>query len=298
MKTRISVLLLLSVMFATCNPNYDMIGMIDGTSPEIAQRFADSRHYSDSAGVVHMQMPADYRIFVCTDSHIDTTHYGLEKFIRAYKADTNPHLCLFLGDLINAQAHFDHADSILHLDGVMTNRTDTVFLTCGNHDIYFNQWHVWQQYYGSSTYWFDTYTGTDYQTSKLLDLFICIDTAEGTLGTDQMKWLKDLLNAKKEAGYRYIIVFTHTHLFKQDNSQGHTSNLSIEETYELTSLLTDAGVDYYLCGHDHSREVTGYGNVKYITVDSSTDAEPNPFYMVMEMGQHVNYEFISLLPRP
>ncbi len=298
MKTRISVLLLLSVMFATCNPNYDMIGMIDGTSPEIAQRFADSRHYSDSVGVVHMQMPADYRIFVCTDSHIDTTHYGLEKFIRAYKADTNPHLCLFLGDLINAQAHFDHADSILHLDGVMTNRTDTVFLTCGNHDIYFNQWHVWQQYYGSSTYWFDTYTGTDYQTSKLLDLFICIDTAEGTLGTDQMKWLKDLLNAKKEAGYRYIIVFTHTHLFKQDNSQGHTSNLSIEETYELTSLLTDAGVDYYLCGHDHSREVTGYGNVKYITVDSSTDAEPNPFYMVMEMGQHVNYEFISLLPRP
>lgn len=291
-------MLLLSVMFATCNPNYDMIGMIDGTSPEIAQRFADSRHYSDSAGVVHMQMPADYRIFVCTDSHIDTTHYGLEKFIRAYKADTNPHLCLFLGDLINAQAHFDHADSILHLDGVMTNRTDTVFLTCGNHDIYFNQWHVWQQYYGSSTYWFDTYTGTDYQTSKLLDLFICIDTAEGTLGTDQMKWLKDLLNAKKEAGYRYIIVFTHTHLFKQDNSQGHTSNLSIEETYELTSLLTDAGVDYYLCGHDHSREVTGYGNVKYITVDSSTDAEPNPFYMVMEMGQHVNYEFISLLPRP
>ena len=291
-------MLLLSVMFATCNPNYDMIGMIDGTSPEIAQRFADSRHYSDSAGVVHMQMPADYRIFVCTDSHIDTTHYGLEKFIRAYKADTNPHLCLFLGDLINAQAHFDHADSILHLDGVMTNRTDTVFLTCGNHDIYFNQWHVWHQYYGSSTYWFDTYTGTDYETSKLLDLFICIDTAEGTLGTDQMKWLKDLLNAKKEAGYRYIIVFTHTHLFKQDNSQGHTSNLSIEETYELTSLLTDAGVDYYLCGHDHSREVTGYGNVKYITVDSSTDAEPNPFYMVMEMGQHVNYEFISLLPRP
>ena len=66
----------------------------------------------------------------------------------------------------------------------------------------------------------------------------------------------------------------------------------------MTSLLTDAGVDYYLCGHDHSREVTGYGNVKYITVDSSTDAEPNPFYMVMEMGQHVNYEFISLLPRP
>jgi len=291
MKTRLIVLAMLSGLLAACNPNYDMIGMIDGTSPEIASRFADSRHYSDSVGVVHMQMPENYRIFVCTDSHIDTTHYGLEKFIHLYKADTNPHMCLYLGDLINAKGHFAHADSILHLDGVMNNRTDTIFLTCGNHDIYFNQWHIWQQYYGSSTYWFDTRNG-----SQLLELFICLDTSEGTLGTDQMKWLKDLLKAKKDAGYRRIIVFTHTHLFKQDNSQGHTSNLSLEETYELTGLLTEAGVEYYLCGHDHSREVTGYGNVKYITVDSSTDAEPNPFYMIMEVGKYVNYEFISLLP--
>lgn len=287
---------LLSFACAACNPNYDMVGMINGTSPEIAERFAQSRHYSDSVGVVHMNMPADYRIFVCTDSHIDSTHYGLEKFIHLYKADTNPHMCLYLGDLINAQGNFPHADSILHLDGVMTNRKDTIFMTCGNHDIYFNQWHVWQQLYGSSTYWFDTYTGTDYKTGKLQDLYICLDTSEGTLGTDQMKWLKELLNAKKKAGYRHIFVFTHTHLFKQDNSQGHTSNLSLEETYELTHALTEAGVAYYLCGHDHSREVTDYGNVRYITVDSSTDAEPDPYYMVMEVGEQVTYQFISLLP--
>lgn len=287
---------LLSFVCVACNPNYDMVGMIDGTSPEIAARFADSRHYSDSVGVVHMPMPANYRLFVCTDSHIDSTHYGLEKFIHLYKADTNPHMCLYLGDLINAQGNFPHADSILHLDGVMTNRADTVFMTCGNHDIYFNQWHVWQQLYGSSTYWFDTYSGADYKTGKLQDLYICLDTSEGTLGTDQMKWLKDLLNAKKKAGYRHIFVFTHTHLFKQDNSQGHTSNLSLEETYELTHVLTEAGVAYYLCGHDHSREVTDYGNVRYITVDSSTDAEPDPYYMVMEVGEQVTYQFISLLP--
>lgn len=287
-------MLLLSVLFATCNPNYDMIGMFNGTSPEIADRFQESLRYNASVPVVHMQMPEEYRLFICTDSHIDSTHYALERFIRAYKADTNPHMCLYLGDLINAQAHFDHADSILHLDGVMTSRNDTVFMTCGNHDIYFNQWHIWQQLYGSSTYWFDTYTGTEYKKENLLDLYICMDTAEGTLGTDQMKWLRKLLNEMKDKGYRHIIVFTHTHLFKQDNSQGHTSNLSMEETYELTHLLTDAGVSCYLCGHDHSREVTGYGNVRYITVDSSTDAEPYPFYMVMEVGENMTYEFFRL----
>ena len=281
--------MLLSGLLAACNPNYDMIGMFDGTSPEIAQRFADSRRYSDSVGVVHMQIPNDYRLFVCTDSHIDTTHVGLEKFIHTYKADTNPHMALHLGDLINAQGHFAHADSILHLDGVMSSRTDTIFLTCGNHDIYFNQWHIWQQYYGSSSYWFDTRNG-----SKLLELFICLDSSEGTLGTAQMKWLRTLLQEKKDAGYRRIIVFTHTHLFKQDNSQGHTSNLSLEETYELTGLLSDAGVEYYLCGHDHSREVTGFGGVNYITVDGCADEEPNPYYMVMEVGEDVNYKYVSL----
>ena len=64
----------------------------------------------------------------------------------------------------------------------------------------------------------------------------------------------------------------------------------------MTSVLTQAGVDFYICGHDHSREVTDYGKVRYITVDSSTDAEPEPYYMVMEVGKQVNYQFISLLP--
>ena len=285
-------ILILACACVACNPNYDMVGMFNGTSPEIAQRFKESRHYSDSVGVVHLQMPANYRIFVCTDSHIDSTHYGLEKFIRLYKADTVPHLCLYLGDLINAQGYFAHADSILHLDGVMSDSKDTVFLTCGNHDIYFNQWHITQKYYGSSTYWFDTRNG-----NELLDLFICLDTSEGTLGTAQMQWLKDLLADKKDAGYRRKIVFTHTHLFKQDNSQGHTSNLSLEETYELTNVLTEGGVELYLCGHDHSREITDYGRVRYITVDSSTDAEPSPYYMVLEVGKEVYYKFFSLLPR-
>lgn len=288
--------MLLSALLAACNPNYDMIGMIDGTSPEIAQRFVDSRHYSDSVGVVHMPMPEDYRLFVCTDSHIDTTHKGLEKFIRTYAADTFPHIALHLGDLINGQGHFAHADSILHLDGVMSSRTDTIFLTCGNHDIYFNQWHIWQQYYGSSVYWFDTYkAGTSYAKENLLDLYICLDTSEGTLGTAQMKWLRTLLQEKKDAGYRRIIVFTHTHLFKQDNSQGHTSNMALEETYELVGLLSEFGVEYYLCGHDHSREVSPFGS-KYIIVDGCADEEPNPFYMVMEVGEDVNYKYVSLLP--
>jgi hypothetical protein len=296
-KTLYKGLLLGLLLLAACNPNYDMRGMFDGSSPEIAERFADSRRYSDSVGVVHLQMPEDYRLFLCGDSHIDSTHYGLEKFIRSYKADKHPHLAIYMGDLINARHFFAHADSIVRLDGVMATRQDTMFFTCGNHDIYFNQWKEWHKYYGSSTYWFDTYSGPQYAGGKLLELFICFDTAEGTLGTAQMKWLKDLLNEKKDAGYRRIIVFTHTNLFKQDNSQGHTSNLSMEETYELIHLLSDAGVEYYLCGHDHSREVTNYAAVNFITLDHSNDVEEEPSYMIMEIGRKVTYEFVSIPPR-
>ena len=83
-------------------------------------------------------------------------------------------------------------------------------------------------------------------------------------------------------------------MFKQDDSQGHTSNYSMEETYDITSLLTRYGVEMYWSGHDHSREITKYGGVTYIVVDSLEDPDPNPFYMIVNMSNYISYDFISL----
>ena len=69
-----TILLAVGLLLLGCNPNYDMPGMFNGTSPEVATRFAESTEYNTQAGEIHLSVPADYRIYVCTDSHIDSTH--------------------------------------------------------------------------------------------------------------------------------------------------------------------------------------------------------------------------------
>lgn len=281
MKTFAPYIFALCVLtMAACNPNYDMPGMFNGSSPKVAVRFAESMAYNDSAGVRHVVVPtADYRVYVCTDSHIDSTHYNIDSFAAAVAADTLCPFALHLGDLINAQGHMPYARAAL--------RGIPFFITPGNHDLYFNQWQEFRSFFGSSVYWFDTRLPD----GTLLDRFICLDSAEGTLGTDQMRWLRTLLATD---GYRHTIVFTHTHLFKQDNSQGHTSNYAIEETYELTSLLSQGGVDMYWCGHDHSREITHYAGFTSVIVGTIQDPASPAFYMVADMTDEITYRFVSV----
>lgn len=290
MKRTVYQLLTLAALLVACNPNYDMPGMFNGTSPEVATRFQESLAYNASVGEIHLSVPADYRLYICTDSHIDSTHYNLETWVRAYKSDSLCPIALHLGDLINAQGNYPHALDVLATEIDMPHR-DTLFITPGNHDIYFNQWTEYREAFRTSAYWFDT---RDEQTGALLDLFICLDSAEGTIGTAQLKWFRSLLEEKSKAGYRHIIVFTHTHMFKQDASQGHTSNYSLEETYELTSMIGRYGIDLCLSGHDHHREITRYAGSEYIIVDSCQDPADVPYYMIVDLADEIHYRFVQL----
>ena len=280
------------ILLPSCNPNYDMAGMLNGSSPEVSTRFEQSMAYNDSVGIPAVVVPsADYCVYVCTDSHIDSIPTNLTTFVQAAAADTLCPLLLHLGDLVNAQGHIPYAVSLL-----TPNQSPlTTFLALGNHDIYFNQWDEWRSYFGTSVYWFYTMLPD----STVLDRFICLDSAEGTLGTAQLQWLRELLTTNHlplttNHPFRHTIVFTHTHLFKRDNSQGHTSNYAVEETYELTSLLEQGGVDMYWCGHDHSREITDYAGFTSIVVDAIEDHYPPAFYMIADFSDQINYRFIQL----
>lgn len=289
--------LLLLLLLPSCNPNYDLAGFLNGTSPEVSTRFEQSIAYNDSVGVPTVVVPsADYRVYVCTDSHIDSIPTNLTTFVQVAAADTLCPLLLHLGDLVNAQGHIPYAVSLL-----TPNQSPlTTFLALGNHDIYFNQWDEWRSYFGTSVYWFYTMLPD----STVLDRFICLDSAEGTLGTAQLQWLRELLiendsqpstlNAHPPFPFRHTIVFTHTHFFRRDHSQEHTSNYAIEETYELTSLLEQGGVDMYWCGHDHSREITDYAGFTSIVVDAIEDHYPPAYYMVATLSDQINYRFIQL----
>ena len=283
--------LMLLAVATSCNPNYDMKGMFDGSSVRADKRFDESMEYNRQAGYTHLVVPEDYKIYVCADTHVDSTTHNVEAFTKLYKSDPDCPFALHLGDLVNEKHNhkkfFDIA--AVNPEGYIAGK-DTCFFAVGNHDLYFNQWEDYKRFVPTSTYWFDTRTAD----GKLLDLFICLDSGEGTLGVKPLEWLKSTLKEKSEEGYRHIIVFTHTHMFKQDDSQGHTSNYSMEETYDITALLSQYKVALYLSGHDHAREVTHYGGVTYIVLDTMQDAVNNPYYMTVQMGKNIHYDFIAL----
>ena len=292
---QILIFSILFLLLPSCNPNYDLAGFLNSTSPKVSTRFEQSMAYNDSVGVPAVVVPsADYRVYVCTDSHIDSIPTNLTAFVQAAAADTLCPLALHLGDLVNAQGHIPYAVSLLPPN----HSPLTTFLALGNHDIYFNQWDEWRSYFGSSVYWFYTMLPD----STVLDRFICLDSAEGTIGTAQLQWLRELLTGNgsqpstlnaQHSSFRHTIVFTHTHFFRRDHSQQHTSNYAIEETYELTSLLEQGGVDMYWCGHDHSREITDYAGFTSIVVDAIEDHYPPAFYMVATLSDQINYHFIQ-----
>jgi len=286
----VSVLIVLAAFFSACSneeSTLDMKGMFSPNGPTNNTRFEQSMAYNDERGEIHLDMKSDeYRIYVCTDSHITRkTHKNLDRFMAQFSAETSPKMAIHLGDVIDAQKNLPCADSIIH-----TGRTlnDTMFVATGNHDIYFKQWNEYRSFFKSSVYWFDTNNG-----DRKLDLFICLDTAEGTLGTKQLKWLKELLAKKSKEGYRRIIVFTHTHFWKLDNSQGHTSNLALEETYELASLFAQYGVNYVWSGHQHARQSVIYKGVNYLVLDATKDSEHGQAYMTVDAGENMIYHYID-----
>lgn len=279
--------------FTACDPdstNLDVVGMVAGSSPNIDRRFQDSQAYNEQHGFAAIAAPQDdYRVYVCTDTHVDFSRNNWETFIRAYRADVLCPVAIHLGDLINAQNHFEYMATALTDIPHNATKHDTLMALVGNHDIYFNQWNVFLKYWKTGSYYFTVNTPSGQQ-----DLFVILDSSEGTMGSKQLAWLKQLLQWADEQPFRHRVVCTHTCFFKRDSSQGHTSNYTLEETYSLLNLFNKHHIEILWTGHDHSREVTQYKDLTCIIVDSMEDKDEKPCYMLVTMGEAIQYQFISV----
>ena len=297
MKIKIQILLSMglillgSAVFVACGPDarLDMVGMFAGTSPKIDERFSESQVYNKQHGFATLQAPAeDYHVYVCTDTHITKTQKRWTNFIETYRQDLLCPVAVHLGDIIDAQNHYDEMYSAYQAVPMNPAKSDTLMAITGNHDIYFKQWPQFIELFKTCTYYFIVRTPSGTQ-----DLFICYDSADGTVGTKQLQWLTETLEWADTQDFRHIIACTHTHFFKRDYSQGHTSNYTIEETYTLLNLFAKHGVEMIWSGHDHSREISKTKGITCIVVDSMEDDDKNPFYMLVTMGDSISYDFIS-----
>jgi len=266
--------------------------MFAGSSPTIDKRFEQSMEYNQQAGYATIQAPSDnYHVYVCTDTHIHHTRKRWEHFINAYRGDELCPLAVHLGDIIDATTDFGYIEEALAPQALSAEvaKQDTLMAVCGNHDIYFKQWEQFIQTFKTSSYYFVVETPAGKK-----DLFVVFDSADGTVGRKQLDWMRETLAWAEQQAFRHIVACTHTNFFKRDNSQGHSSNFTQEETYALLNILTEHGVDMLWTGHDHCREITQVKNMTSIVVDSMKDEDKEPYYMLVTMGEKIDYEFVAV----
>ena len=277
----------LMFLLISCSKNIDYMGLFYTINESPDERFAQSMSYNDDHGYDKITgVPDEYKVYAMSDIHVDFSTENLDRYVSDYLADTvAAPFSLCLGDLINATGHFDYFAE--HVKPV-TDAGRKIYYTVGNHDLYFNQWDEFYSRFGSSTYWFEVQTISGFK-----DLYIAIDSGNGTLGRDQRNWLENLLKDKQNQGYRHILVFTHTHFFKKDTSQGHTSNFNLEETYDLLDLFDRYDVSMVLQGHSHSRDLTLFKDVVYLRLDALEDHYPDAYYTILTVGRHIDYDFIQ-----
>ncbi|MPN25594.1 hypothetical protein SDC9_173006 [bioreactor metagenome] len=125
--------------------------------------------------------------------------------------------------------------------------------------MYFDGWKHYFRLFGSSVYYFTI------QTPSKEDIYICLDSGSGTLGKSQLKWLKELLQNRRQF-YDKCVIFTHVNFFRDRHTL--STNPLINELLVLMDLFEKYEVDYVVMGHDHVRAVNVLGKTTYVTLDA------------------------------
>jgi predicted phosphodiesterase len=210
----------------------------------------------------------DYTIYCMSDSHLGTAH-NLDRFL-GNAIQSNPSAVVLAGDLCSGKEE----DYLVLKKHLPFNDSIPYFTMAGNHDLHFAGWDTFFSLFGSSTYSFEV------KTPAASDLFICLDTSEGTLGRLQYNWLKKILELTRK-DYRRCIIITHNNLFRP--KQAESTNPLPDEILALTELFTVNHVDMIIAGHDHRRDDRIFGITRYIVMDPIEDSAENAGYLVLRV---------------
>jgi UDP-2,3-diacylglucosamine pyrophosphatase LpxH len=125
------------------------------------------------------------------------------------------------------------------------------------------------------------------------DLYIFLDSGNGTHGKRQLEWLEEKLSHRKD--YRHCVVISHNWLFRTSYNYTTTpaANLPQDEQYAFMDLMSRNNVDMVIMGHFHMREQRQFGGVQYLMTDNLNDGG-TPSYLVLTVGEKVRYEYEEL----
>ena len=280
---KIHILIALLIGFSSCN-YADFEGMwVVGES--VNERFSQSEEFNATQPqqVLHANANA-YKISVIADAHVGETA-NLTKFFTLSKS-AGVLAAVLNGDICNGN-DYDYEN----LQAALPDTADLkYFMLAGNHELYFGGWEHFSKAFGSSTYYFTVKSGTE------TDLFICLDSGSGTLGSRQLEWFKEVLNDIRPA-HRHCVVFTHNNLYRIRKTA--STNPVQEELQVLTDLFARHNIGMVINGHDHLRNVLEFGKTTHITMDAAFDGFEKASYLTLTIDNNgVGYEFNELAPNP
>ncbi len=276
---KVIVPLLIGLIFSACN--YADMGGMFVVNESVNERFEQSLAANKLNGNTELISNVDdYNIAVMADVHIGGTE-NFDKAIQLVKGSNTTALVLN-GDICNGNG-YDYDSLEQHLP----EKADLMyFMLAGNHELYFGGWKEYYKRFGSSSYYFTV------STPAANDLFICLDTGSGTLGSKQLEWFKELLQQKR-TDFRRCIVFTHNNLYR--NRHTLSTNPTNEELLVLTELFAKYKVDMVVTGHDHFKNVIKFGNITHITMNALHDGFMYAGYFQINIKEgHVSYDFVDL----
>ena len=267
------------LMAVSCNNDLDEAGFLY-SKYSVEERFEMSQNWLEQHPPVHIVISDSvYSIFFFSDTHIGTS---LEVRQMMNKADTCAVAAIGAGDM--CRGHVESYDSLEAL--VNDYPALPIFMTTGNHDLYFGNWPEFYSRFGASSSYFTVTAG------GATDMFILLDSGSGTLGGSQLSWLTELLESQRNL-YRYVTIATHLNFFRDGASI--ICGLPPEELYPLLDLFMEYEVNMVVSGHEHNRYENILGPTRFLTLEALHDEESNSSWVELNIGDNkFEYSFISV----
>ncbi|MCX6262066.1 MAG: metallophosphoesterase family protein [Bacteroidia bacterium] len=271
------------IIILTCNScmkDADLTGFLYSDDP-VNERVKQSLEWNKKNPNREVFVPGtDYTLLIAGDTEIGGTA-NLDTLIARTK---KPGVAGFMiaGDITSGDSE---GYNIIEHD-LDEKNPGPAFYILGNHDLFFNGWDNYYSYFGSSTYAFTV------KTNDASDLYICLDSGNGTIGSRQLKWLEDLLE-KDRKNHRFCIIISHVNFFREHHT--FSANPLVDELHVLLDLFYRYSIDMVITGHDHHRSEEFFGKTHYITLDAFFDGFKEASYLRLEIQ---NGKLISRFEKP
>lgn len=284
------------ICFVSCE-KLDIKGMFVSSGTHTEDRVSQWLEWNGRHGAnLISDVPDDYKVYVCSDIHVSDSATRFKKFYADQQQDDDAVFGIVMGDLADCggERPFELIQDAMREVGAECRNAgmavDTCFFILGNHDIYFDCQQYYASHFHTSTYTVEVMTRGGHR-----DLFVFLDSGNGTHGTKQLEWLEMVLANREQ--YRNCIVCSHTCLFRTSYNYSSTpaANLPLEEYYHLLELMERYDVDLYMMGHFHHKEYHTIKGVDYVMTDNLNEKNDIPSYLVVSCGDNVQYTFKNLV---